>query len=115
MGHVRIYMHPSGDAAMHHSGFSWTAVIAFPLWALARGLYKTAVIWCGCLLVMSLVLPRLLGVIHGEALRALAACAYIAGYWLAAGFVAGWWHRIVLERRGYFVVAEEMAQSLNAK
>lgn len=108
-------MHPSGDGAMHHSGFSWTAATAFPLWALARRLYKTAVIWCGCLLVMSLLLPRLLGVIHSQTLRALAACAYIAGYWLAAGLLAGWWHRIVLERRGYFVAAAETPESLDAK
>jgi hypothetical protein len=109
VGQLRIYMHPSGEGAMHRSGFSWTAALAFPFWALTKRLYKTTVAWFGCLLVVGLLPPRILFRVQDDRVRGLAMLACMAAYWLLCGFFAGRWHRHVLERRGFFVSAEEAA------
>lgn len=92
---------------MHRSGFSWGAALAFPVWALTKRLYTTAVVWCGGLVALSLLIPRLLAGIQDEAQRVPAVLACLMSYWLAGGFVAGRWHRHVLERRGFFVCGDD--------
>jgi hypothetical protein len=111
MAQLRIFMHRSGAAAMHSSGFSWSAAIAFPLWALTRRLYATAVTWCGCLVLLSLLVPRFFAGIEDEGRRIPAVFACLICYWLAPGFVAGWWHRRMLVRKGFFVSADEGSPS----
>jgi Protein of unknown function (DUF2628) len=107
MGQLRIYMHASGEGAMHRSGFSWGAAIAFPVWALTKRLYKTAAVWSGCFVALSLLIPRLLSGIQDEAHRVLAVLSCLMSYWLAGGLIAGRWHRHVLERRRFFVCGDE--------
>jgi hypothetical protein len=100
-------MHPSGDSQLLPSGFSWVAAFAFPLWALTRRLYKTALVWFVALTAVSQLAPRLAALIDDPRLRAIAILAYTVTYWTTAGFLARVWHRHVLERDGYFVSAAD--------
>jgi len=103
-------MHPAGDGVLHRSGFSWTAAIAFPLWALTHRLYKTALVSSVGILIVSQLGPFLFGRIDNATLRALVAIGYLLGYAVTAVFLAGRWHRHVLERSGYFLSAAELAE-----
>ena len=106
---MRIYMHPSGDSELLASGFSWVAAFAFPLWALTRRLYKTALLWLVAVIAVSQMAPRLAAVIGDPRLRAIVIVTYAITYWATAGFLARAWHRHVLERNGYFVSAADAA------
>ena len=108
-------MHPSGDGVLYQTGFSWIAAFAFPLWALTRRLYKTALVSCVAILALTQLIPILFDQIHNDALRGLMALGYTLTYWLAAGSLAHRWHRHVLERSGYFVCAARSPASTGIK
>jgi hypothetical protein len=111
MSRLRIYIRASGDSALHRSGFSWTAALMFPLWALTRRLYKTAAVACIVLFVLSQLIPPLFSLIRDPVVQLIAAIVYMLAYWLALGLVASRWHRHVLERAGYVVTADELSES----
>ena len=108
MGPLRIYMHSSGDCVLHRGGFSWIAAVALPVWALTRRLYRTAAMTFLLVLIVNMVMPRLFALVPGAALRGFLAVAYLFAYWLVPGLTANRWHRRVLERRGYFVMATDL-------
>jgi hypothetical protein len=110
MSRLRIYMHASGDSALHRSGFSWTAAFLFPLWALTRRLYKTAAVSCVVIFALTQLIPPLFSLIRDPVVQGVAALVYMLGYWTAPGFLASRWHRHVLERAGYVVTADEISE-----
>ena len=115
MADLRIYMHPSGDGVLYQSGLSWIAAFAFPLWALTRRLYKTAVVSCVAILALTQLIPLVFNQIHNDKLRGIMAFGYTLAYWFAAGSLAHRWHRYVLERRGYFICAARQSAATGLK
>ena len=107
MAQLRIYMHDSGDCVLHRSGFSWLAAFALPIWAFSKRLYRTALIALVGVVAASQLVPLILDRIESETVSGLLALAYVVAYWMVPGFYATRWHRRVLERRGYFVGADE--------
>jgi len=107
MAKLAIYMHTSGDSVLHRSGFSLLAALALPVWALRQRLYKTAFVALLVQLLLMVLVPRLSAQLEGDMTRAIAALLYLCLYWAVPGLFASWWHRHVLARTGYFLVAVE--------
>lgn len=98
MGRLRLYVDDRGRCAMHQSGFSWLAGIALVVWALRRRLYLLA----GFALVYGLGYNVLIAQLsQGLQLAALAI------QFVAVGALANPLHRLLLERGGWQVTAEE--------
>ena len=115
MAKLAIYMHASGDSVLYRSTFSWLAALALPVWALRQRLYKTAVVGLLVQLALMVLVPRLATQIEGAVARAIAALLYLGLYWAVPGWFAPWWHRHVLARTGYFLVAVEPPASPAAR
>jgi len=111
MDHLTIYMNRAGDSTLHREGFSWAAAIAFPVWALTRCLYKTALVSCVVLLIISQIERVMAAPISAGAVRIALLAAFHVGLAAAAGFAAGPWQRRVLERDGYSAVATDRRSS----
>jgi hypothetical protein len=107
MKQLRIYMHPSGDSALHRSGFSWTAAFVFPVWAVTRRLYKTALAFSALIFAASQILPVLFATFGSAVVQGFGAAVYVVCYWMLSGSLASRWHRHVLERGGYVLTARE--------
>lgn len=97
MGRERLYVNDRGDCVMHVTGFSWLAAFALPLWALHRRLYILAVLM---FVVINLV---------NLSARVDLQLALFLVQFLICGSQANRAHRLLLERRGWRVTAEEPA------
>jgi hypothetical protein len=95
---LAIYMNDAGKSVVHRTGFSWVAAILLPVWALQHRLYKT----CVATIVINLLSP------YAEAFMAprfrIGLDLFVI---LGAGIIANTYHRIVLERSGFFMASAE--------
>lgn len=101
MRELRVYAGPHGECAISRSGFSFLAAMFFPLWALSKRLYKTS-FGVAALSTVGDFLAR-----RHELFASYPAIWFaIALLWFS---LLGWfgprWHRRMLERRGYVLVA----------
>jgi hypothetical protein len=98
MAKLAIYMNDSGDSVLHRTGFSWVAPIFPYIWALQHRLYKT----CAATFVIVTFLPATYVLMPmGVPIGLFLVLA------LTAGFGANLYHRVVLERSGYFMTSAE--------
>jgi hypothetical protein len=117
MAKLAIYMNDAGDSVLHRTGFSWVAPIFPYIWALQHRLYKTCV---ATFVINTLLSPTFvlmpMGVPFGlikllsptYVLMPMAVRIGLFLVWgLAAGFGANLYHRVVLERSGYFMTSAE--------
>ena len=100
MAKLAIYMNDAGDSVLHRTGFSWVAPVFPPVWALQHRLYKTCV---AILVIYTALSPTF--VLMPMGIRV----AWFLIWGLAAGFGANRYHRVVLERSGYFMTSAEPA------
>ena len=103
MAKLAIYMNEAGQSALHRTGFSWMAAIVPPIWALQHHLYKTCV---ATFVISTLVNPTIALVPDGPP-RTAVQIGWALFQLLGAGFGANLYHRIVLERSGYFMTSAE--------
>src|SRR5262245_59583005 len=95
-------MNDDGRCAMHHSGFSWLAGVSLLAWALQRRLYL--------LVALSVVIGVGLGLAAVSLqLSDAAQLALNAAVFVGNGALANPLHRVLLERSGWRVAAEESA------
>jgi hypothetical protein len=83
---------------LHRTGFSWVAPIFPYIWALQHRLYKTCV---ATFVINTLLSPTY--VLMPMVIR----IGLFLVWGLAAGFGANLYHRVVLERSGYFMTSAE--------
>ena len=102
MGRLRLYTDERGRCAMHQSGFSWLAAVSLLLWALMRRLYLVAAV--SVVLGVGLSLVATWFEVGGAGQLALNVLVF-AG----SGALANPVHRMLLERSGWRVTAEEAA------
>ena len=107
MARLAIYMNEAGDSVVHHAGFSWLAAVVVPVWALQRRLYKTAIVTFAINRFAETTVVPWMALIPGEVLRTGVQVGYVIVWWLLCGFGANVFHRIVLERAGYFMTSAE--------
>jgi hypothetical protein len=100
MGRLRLYAHPDGRTTVHESGFSWTAALLPPFWALQRGLRALA-----ALLFVFGALPGLLRL--SELLPWYGSGALLVLLPLGYGWLAAPLHTWWLRRGGWVLTAEE--------
>jgi Protein of unknown function (DUF2628) len=101
-----IYVDRSGRLALYRSGFSWTAALYPPLWAVPRRLWLACLVWLGINVIFKALLLALL-------FHLPLAGADVAGIYLAAVLIECWvigrfansFHRRWLQRHGYVRIA----------
>jgi hypothetical protein len=103
MTRLAIYMNEAGDSVVHHVGFSWLAALVAPVWALQRRLYVTSVVT----LAINVFVNSVGALIADETVRAVVWLASFVALCLIFGFGANVFHRLVLERTGYFMTSAE--------
>lgn len=97
---LALYAHPDGRTVLHQSGFSWTAMLALPVWALQRDLRGVAAVAVVALLVPG---PLLLMLGASDVMALLGSWLLMVGYGLLAPRLhAAWMHR-----QGWIVLAHE--------
>lgn len=104
LGRVRqhaIYRGPSGNTILQRDGFSMFAALFFPVWSATRGLYRTAIAALVGPWVLHLLLLQVFELEVLSMLFSLVAVATI----VAAGLFANRWHRFVLQRAGWQMIA----------
>jgi hypothetical protein len=99
-------MNEAGDSVLNRTGFSWMAAIFPPIWAFQRRLYKTSV----AALVVGIVVSHVNALLPNGAPWIALQIGWILFQVLGAGFGANPYHRVVLERSGYFVTSAEPAR-----
>jgi hypothetical protein len=102
-----IYVAPDGETAADEPWFSWLAFVIPPAWAITRGHYKTAVglavapfLWAGALFTVWGNTPVIGAILILGDVPARIALALVA--WR--------WHRLLLRRDGYVVMAACVAR-----
>jgi hypothetical protein len=106
MAKLAIYMNEAGNSVLHRTGFSWVAAMFPPLWALQHRLYKT----CVATLVIYILLILMIGPVPKDLSPAGPWIAWIPWFLiqvLGVGFGANPYHRLLLERSGYFMTSAE--------
>jgi Protein of unknown function (DUF2628) len=101
MAKLAIYMNDAGKSVLHRTGFSWVAAIIPPIWALQHRLYKTCVVT----FVFNGLTHQTFALMPNGARWAELGWAVFLG--LVTGFGANLYHRVVLERSGYFITSAE--------
>lgn len=107
MARLAIYMNEAGQSVVHRAGFSWLAAVAVPVWALQHRLYKTAVLTFAMNLLAEATVVKWIELIPGQVLRTSVQLAYYPLLWVLFGFGASAFHRMTLERAGYFMTSAE--------
>jgi hypothetical protein len=102
MGRLRLYVNAHGRCALYQSGFSWLAAVSLPVWALQRRLRVLAAI----ALILGLGIEL---VVQWLALSGSGKLALVALQFALSGSLANPLHRMLLERSGWYVTAEEPA------
>ena len=103
MAKMAIYMNEAGESVMHRTGFSWMAAIFPPIWAFQHRLYKTCV---AAIVVGAFVTHASALMPNGGPWDGLR-IGWLLFQVLSAGFGANLYHRVVLERSGYFMTSAE--------
>jgi hypothetical protein len=98
MGRQRLYMNDRGRSAMHDDGFSWLAGASLLVWALQRRLYRFSLV--GLMLHVGFTVLTM-----GQS-AAVHLALYVVNF-VACGALANRVHRLLLERSGWCVTAEE--------
>jgi hypothetical protein len=100
---LAIYMNEAGESVMHRTGFSWMAAIVPPIWALQHRLYKT----CVAAFVVSVFVTHTNALMPNDAPWVGLRIGWVLFQVLGAGFGSNLYHRVVLERSGYFITSAE--------
>lgn len=93
---------------LHRTGFSWLAVLAWPLWALHRRLWWVLLASFPLTTFAHGAANLAIGWVPGETAQGLLALAWLIGWSVAAGRWANALHRRLLERAGYRMTATEL-------
>ena len=86
---------PTDDLVFVREGFSWTALILAPIWALAHRLWLTFVLWLAAMIAISLV-AHAFGIAIGWVLT--------IGFLIWFGLAAGDFRRAKLSHRGWRLI-----------
>ncbi len=108
MTRLSIYIRPSGESVLHRTGFSWLAVLAWPLWALHRRLWWVFLASFPLTTAAHGIANLAIGAVPGENAQGALALFWLIGWSLAAGRWANGLHRRLLERAGYRMTATEL-------
>lgn len=108
MSQLSIYIRPSGESVLHRTGFSWLAVLAWPLWALHRRLWWVLLLSLPLTFALHSVVNEAIELVPGETAQGALALLWLAGWSLAAGRWANTLHQRLLERAGYLMTATEL-------
>ncbi len=106
---LSVYINPRGESVLHRTGFSWLAMLAWPLWALHRRLWWVLLASLPLTFVAHTLANGAIGLVPGETAQGSLALAWLIGWSVAAGRVANRLHRHLLERAGYRMTATELA------
>ncbi|MEQ1684534.1 MAG: hypothetical protein ABL916_12860 [Burkholderiaceae bacterium] len=108
MSQLSIYIRPSGDSVLHRTGFSWLAMLAWPLWALHRRLWWVLLLSLPLTFGLHTVVNEAIELVPGETAQGALALVWLTGWSLAAGRWANSLHKRLLERAGYLMTATEL-------
>jgi len=106
MAKLAIYMNEAGDSVLHRTGFSWMAAIFPPIWAFQHRLYKT----CVAAFVVGVFVTHAGALMPNGAPWIGLQIGWVLFQVLGAGFGAHLYHRVALERSGYFMTSAEPAR-----
>ncbi len=106
---LSLYINPRGVSVLHRTGFSWLAVLAWPLWALHRRLWWVFLASLPLTLAAHTLANWAIGLVPGETAQGALALAWLIGWSFVAGRCANGLHRRLLERAGYLMTATELA------
>ena len=108
MSRLWLYSDRHGACAVHENGFAWLAALSPPIWALQQHLY-------GLALVSLVELTAVGALLALSPLPYVWQCVLYMLHLAAIGFLASPLQRWLLERRGWFVTAEEQQPAPNAE
>jgi hypothetical protein len=108
MSRLSLYINPRGASVLHRTGFSWLAVLAWPLWALHRRLWWVLLLSFPLATAAHAIANLVIGWVPGEDAQGMLALVWLIGWSLAAGRWANALHRRLLERAGYRMTATEL-------
>jgi hypothetical protein len=100
---LAIYMNEAGESVMHRTGFSWMAAIVPPIWAFQHRLYKT----CVAAFVVGVFVTHTSALIPNGGPWIGLRIGWVLFQVLGVGFGSNLYHRVVLERSGYFMTSAE--------
>jgi hypothetical protein len=100
---LAIYMNEAGESVMHRTGFSWMAAIVPPIWAFQHRLYKT----CVAAFVVGVFVTHTNALMPNDAPWVGLRIGWVLFQVLGVGFGSNLYHRVVLERSGYFMTSAE--------
>jgi len=100
---VSIHVDAAGARALHVSGFSWSAALLQPVWALRHRLYGAAALMLAALWLRDSMVLRL----PSGWLRELLAFSWFCVQIWFVGRNANRWHLRALQRRGFHPAAVE--------
>jgi hypothetical protein len=103
MAKLAIYMNEAGKSVLHRTGFSWVAAIVPSIWALQHRLYKS----CVAIFVIQLLENQTIALMPNGAPWASVQIGLFLFQALGTGFGANLYHRVVLDRSGYFMTSAE--------
>ena len=108
MGRLRLYSDQRGACSIHESGFSWVAALLLPAWALQQRLYGLALVSLVEVVGVSALIAR-------SGLPETWQIPLLVLLLTVNGFLASPLQRWLLQRRGWFVTAEEPLPSPKAQ
>ncbi len=108
MSRLSIYIGPSGESVLHRTGFSWLALLAWPLWALHRQAWWVLLVSVPLTTAAHAIANQAIGWVPGEAAQGALALVWLIGWSVVAGRWANALHRRLLERAGYRMTATEL-------
>lgn len=108
MSALSLYINPRGASVLHRTGFSWLAMLAWPLWALHRRLWWVLLVSFPLTLSAHGLANWAIEFVPGDTAQGLLALLWLIGWSLAAGRWANALHRRLLEKGGYRMTATEL-------
>jgi hypothetical protein len=100
-----LYRSPNGRTILHRDGFSVIAAVSLPVWSAVRGLFRTALAAMLGPWIVHTILLVVLEPVVSPTLRIASSSAFVVAVVIASGCFANRWHRFVLEREGWVVIA----------
>lgn len=107
MSILSIYMNDEGEVRIHHTGFSWLAALALPVWLYHRGLYNIFLILFSIVYSFLLLLPFIIINTQIQPLTIFLYWTYAIVFPIVVGYKANSIHLRYLTQNNYYKVAGE--------